>query len=97
MLGGLSEDIIRQYHVPISQLVGTSVFWDGYMTEDGSGDFICAMFSKKALHLAISKDWKIETFRESNWPGTILRSTADYNTAVGAFTAWGSTITADGA
>lgn len=95
---GISEDIIRRYHVPLtnSGLVGVNIFWDGYMTVDGSSDYICGMFAKKAIHFAISKDWKIRTFEEAEWPGTILRSTADYNTGIGAFTQWGCQVTADG-
>lgn len=95
---GISEDIIRQYHVPLNNgLVGVSVFWDGYMTQDGSGDFICGMFAKKAVHYAISKDWRIRQFETPQWPGVTLRSTADYNTGIGAYTAWGCQVTADGA
>lgn len=93
---GLSEDLIKSYHVPNQQLVGVSLFWDGYITNDGSGDHICAMFSQKALWLAISKNWTIKTFENDTWPGVILRSTADYNSGVGAYPLWGSTVTADG-
>jgi hypothetical protein len=72
------------------------MFRDGYMTEDGSGDFICGMFSKRALYLAVSKDWDIKTFEIPNWIGVILRCVADYNSGVAEYTRWGSQITADG-
>lgn len=92
---GLSEDVIRAYGVP-DVLVGVKMLWDGYMTEDGSGDFICGMYSKRALWFAVSMDWDMEVFNESNWYGPILRSIADYNSGVGAFPLWGAQITADG-
>lgn len=94
---GLSQEFIQQYLVPGINLVGTGVFWDGYMTEDGSSDFICGMFSRQALQLAIKKNWAMEQFSESNWVGVILRWVADYNSGVGKFSGWGSQITADGA
>lgn len=91
---GLSEEIIQNYY--IDRLVGVETFRDGYMTEDASADFICGMFSKKALWLAISKDWDMKTFEVPNWIGVIIRSVADYNSGVGAYTHWGVQITADG-
>lgn len=93
---GLSQQFIQKYLVQGIGLVGVPIFWDGYMTEDGSGDFICAMFSKQALHIAISKDWQIRTFESDNWLGPVLRSRADYESGVGAYTHWGAQITADG-
>lgn len=94
---GLSEQFIKQYLVPGTPIVGVPIFWDGYLTEDGSGDFICGMFSKKALQYAVSKDWDMRTFEESEFVGVILRAVADYNSGVGKFAGWGSTVTADGA
>lgn len=94
---GLSQQLIKQYLVPGINLVGVPVFWDGYLTEDGSGDFICAMFSKRGLQYAISKDWDMRTFEESEFVGVILRTVADYNSGVGKFSGHGSQVTADGA
>ena len=94
---GMSEEMIQNYHIPQGQLLGVQMFRDGYMTEDGSSDFICGMFSKQALWLAIAKDWDMKTFEVPNWIGVIIRCVADYNSGVGAYTAWGSQITADGA
>lgn len=94
---GLSEDLIRNYMVPGVGLVGVPTFWDGYMTEDGSSDFICAMASKQAIQYVVSKDWDMKTFEESNWIGVILRTVADFNSGVGKFANWGCKITADGA
>ena len=94
---GLSEDFIKNYFVQGYGLVGVDTYWDGYLTEDGSGDFICAMFSKQAIQLAMSKDWDMKTFEESEFVGVILRAVADYNTGIGKYAAWGATITADGA
>ena len=94
---GMSETLVRTYGLPDNpQLVGVKMFWDGYMTEDASGDFICAMFAKKALWLAVSHDWDMKTFEESNYIGTILRSVALYDSGVGAYPLWGAQITADG-
>lgn len=92
---GISQDIIENYYR--MRLGGVPLFIDGYMTENGSSDFICGMFSKEALHLAISKDWDIKTYDESEWIGVTLRCVADYNSGVGAFPLWGVQITADGA
>lgn len=94
---GMSEDFIRTYLVPGTPIVGVPIFWDGYMTEDGSGDFICGMFSKQSLQLAMSKDWDMQTFTESDWIGVILRAVADYNSGVGKYANWGVAVTADGA
>lgn len=94
---GWSQEMIATYHIPQSQLLGVSMFVDGYMTEDGSGDFINGMWGNDALWYAISKDWDIETFKVPNWIGVILRSVADYNSGVGGFPLHGSQITADGA
>jgi hypothetical protein len=91
---GLSKDVISNYYVP--QVVGLKVFRDGYMTESG-GDFYCGMFSKKALWLAVSKDWDMKTFEVPNWVGTIIRSVADYNSGVGAYPHWGAQVLCDGA
>lgn len=94
---GLSQDFIKQYFVSGVNLVGVPIFWDGYMTQDGSSDFICAMASKRAIQTVYSKNWSMETFSESNWIGTILRAVADYNTGVGKFPNYGVALTADGA
>jgi hypothetical protein len=94
---GLSEQFIREYLVPGVNLVGVPIFWDGYLTEDGSGDFICAMYSKQALQLAMSRDWDMRQFEESEWIGVIIRAVADYNSGVGKYSNWGVAITADGA
>ena len=94
---GWSQEMMSTYHIPQGQLLGVSMFWDGYMTEDGSSDFICGMFSPKALQFAISKDWDMKTFEVPNWIGPILRSVADYNSGVGRYPLHGVQITADGA
>lgn len=94
---GLSEQFIKQYLVPGTQIVGVPIFVDGYMTENGSADFLCSMHSKRALQYAVSKDWDMRQFDESEFVGVILRAVADYNSGVGKFTTWGSQITADGA
>lgn len=94
---GVSADLIKRYFIPQNQIVGVSLFWDGYMTENGSGDHICGMYSKEAIWLAISKDWDMKTFEVPNWIGTIIRAVADYNSGVAEFANWGVKITADGA
>lgn len=94
---GMSEEMIQNYFIPQGQLLGVQMFRDGYMTENGSADFICGMFSKQALWLAISKEWDMKTFEVPNWIGVIIRCVADYNSGVGAYPLWGSQITADGA
>ena len=94
---GLSQTIIQTYGVPQDKIVGVNMFWDGYIAENGSADLICGMFSKEALHLAISQDWKLKVYDESDVIGTILRSVADYEAGVGAYSLWGAQITADGA
>lgn len=93
---GLSEDFIKEYLVQGVHLVGVPIFWDGYLTVNGSTDFICAMASKQALQYAVSKEWDMRTFEESNWVGPILRAVADYASGVGKYSRWGVAITADG-
>lgn len=94
---GWSQEMIATYHIPQGQLLGVGMFVDGYITENGSGDTLGAMFSKQALWYAISKDWDMKTFEVPNWIGPIIRSVADYNSGVGAYPLWGSQITCDGA
>lgn len=94
---GLSEEVIRNYGIPQNRIVGVEFFRDNYMTVDGSSDMICAMFAKQALHFAVSKEWDMKTFEVPNWIGPVIRCVADYNTGIGAFTAWGVQITADDA
>lgn len=94
---GISQSIIQQYHIPQDKIVGVQMFADGYMTEDGSSDFICGMFSKRSMHIAISKEWDMRAFSESSFIGAILRCVADYNSGIGAYPLWGVQITADGA
>ena len=93
---GMSEELIRNYSIPQNMLVGVTMFWDGYMTENGSGDTLGGMFSRDALQLAMSKDWDLKVFDESNWVGPIIRCVADYNSGVGKYSGWGSQITCDG-
>jgi len=94
---GLSQQLILQYGVPQNVLVGVKMFHDSYMAENGSADFICAMFSKESMHVAISKEWDLKTFEESTFVGAILRAVADYNAGIGSYPLWGAQITADGA
>lgn len=94
---GISEEIMKQYAIPGGQILGgIGMYWDGYMTADGSSDFICGMFAKKALHYASSKEWAMKTYDESSWIGAIIRCDADYGVGVGSFTRWGAQVTADG-
>lgn len=94
---GWSQEMIATYAIPQNRLVGVSLYVDGYMTVDGSGDFINAMFSSDALWFAVSKDWDLKTFEVPNWIGPIIRSVADYNSGIGGYPLHGSQITADGA
>ena len=93
---GMSEEIIKRYAIPQNQLVGVTLFWDGYMSEDGSGDTLGGFFSRESLQLAMSKDWDLKVFDESNWVGPIIRCVADYNSGVGKYSAWGSAVLCDG-
>lgn len=95
---GLSQSLIRRFLLPIqdNELAGISFFWDGYITNDGSGDHICAIFSRRALYHAVSEDWDLETFKVDTFLGSILRVYADFNSGVNPYTRWGSTVTADG-
>lgn len=93
---GISEEIILNYHVPQNVLAGMTMFADGYMTEDGSGDSVIGIFSEKALTLAIAKDWDMKVFEVPNWIGPILRATADYNSGITAYTNWGVGALVDG-
>ena len=94
---GISEQLIRRFMISEIPLMGTSVFVDGYMTQDGSGDFICSMFGRDALAWACSMDWDLRLFHEATWPGVILRSLADYNSGIVGYNHHGCQITADGA
>lgn len=93
---GMSQEMMQNYYIPQNRLSGVSLFRDGYMTEDGSGDYICAMFVKNALHFGVSQDWDMRTFEVPSFIGTIIRSVADYNSGLLGFTHHGAQITADG-
>ena len=93
---GLSSDLMSRWGVPGGQLLGVPIFRDGYMTVDASGDFTCAMYSKQQLWLAVSKDWDVKTFEVPNWIGVIVRSVADYNSGLGAYSGWAVKFLADG-
>lgn len=94
---GLSADIMKQFAVPGGDLLGgVGIFWDGYMVANGAADYLCAMFSEKAIYYVSSQEWQTETFSESEWLGVILRADADYGVGLSPFTHWGSQITADG-
>ena len=93
---GISEQLIRRFHVSEIPLMGTAVFVDGYMAVDGSGDYICSMFGTEALVWACSMDWEMSMFEEAEWPGVTLRSLADYSAGIAGFAHHGCQITADG-
>lgn len=95
--GSLSSEIIERFSIPGNIIAGVRLWRDGYMTEDGSSDFICAMYSERTLFLAISEDWDMKTFEVPNFDGVILRSIADYESGIGGYEPWGVAITADGA
>lgn len=94
---GISQEILLNYSIPQNVVAGVHFFRDGYMTEDGNGDSNIAMFSEKALYLAMSKDWDMKVFEIPTWTGVILRATADYNSGVGAYPNWGGYVLVDGA
>lgn len=94
---GISEQLIRRFMISEIPLMGASVFVDGYMTQDGSGDYICSMFGREALAWACSMDWTLQIFQEATWPGVILRSMADYEAGIAGYPHHGCQITADGA
>lgn len=85
---GLTEDLIRQYGVAGSSLVGVPMFWSGYLTDANVATTGGGMFSRDALILAVSDDWDFKIFEESAWPGLIFRAIADYGTRVGPFPQW---------
>ena len=93
---GLSGQLIRRFMISEIPLMGASVFVDGYMAQDGSGDYICSMFGREALAWACSMDWTLQVFSEASWPGVILRSLADYDTGIAGYPHHGCQITADG-
>lgn len=94
---GLSEELIRNYAIPQNHLVGVTMFWDGYMTENGAGDTLGGMFARQAMQLVMSKDWDLKVFNESDWIGPIIRCVADYDSGIGKYSAWGAQVTCDGA
>lgn len=95
---GLSAEIMKSYAIPGGNLLGgIGIFWDGNMSEDGSGDYICGVFSKRALYYITSAEWDVDIFKESNWPGVIVRALADYGVGIGPYSKWIVKLTADGA
>lgn len=93
---GISEQVLRRFHISEIPLMGTAVFVDGYMAADGSGDYICSMYGTEALVWACSMDWQMSIHNEAEWPGLTLRSLADYQAGIAGFSHHGSQITADG-
>jgi hypothetical protein len=95
---GLSQDFITQWMLPAGaqHLLGVPIFWDGNIDEDANGDDSNGMFSKSVLYYASSDDWDLETFTESDWPGPILRTIADFESGVHGYSHHGAHILADG-
>ena len=95
---GLSQEFITQWMLPTGaqHLLGVPIFWDSNIDEDGNSDDDCGMFSKSVLYYASSDDWDLETFTESDWPGPILRTIADFESGVHGYDHHGSMIIADG-
>lgn len=83
---GLSQEILDNYFV--GRWFTVPVFQDGNI-DAASNVFSGAMFAKEALMLAMSKDWDMKTFEESEWIGPIIRCVADYNSGIPSFTRWG--------
>ncbi|MFQ5472858.1 MAG: hypothetical protein ACE5FA_08260 [Dehalococcoidia bacterium] len=100
---GLSEDLVRQFALQggsTFQLVGTAVFISSALAADSygaaSGGRAAGMFSKQAIYHCISENWNLETFKESEWLGVILRTYADFDSGVGPYSRWGCFILTDG-
>ena len=93
---GISEQLIRRFHISEIPMMGTAVFVDGYMAADGAGDYICSMFGTDALVWACSMDWKMQVFEAAEWPGVTLRAMADYDAGIAGSAHHGCQITADG-
>ena len=85
---GLSEDLIKQYGVSGSALAGVPIFRSGYLNDTNHGTTGGTMFAKVGLILAVSKEWSVRVFEESNWPGPIIRSIGDYGVSLGPFPRW---------
>ena len=95
---GLSQEFITQWMLPAGaqHLLGVPIFWDSNIDETANGGDECGMFSKSVLYYASSDDWDLETFTESDWPGPILRTIADFESGVHGYDHHGSLIEADG-
>ena len=83
---GLSADILKTYHV--GSWFGIPVYRDGYLVSASSA-FSGGLFPKEALMLAISKEWDVKVYDESEWIGPIIRCVADYNSGIPSFATWG--------
>lgn len=101
---GMSEELIRNFGLVAAaerlQLVGSMVYTSSELTADlygaASSGIAGGMFSKEALYYAVSQDWTLKVFEESEWPGPILRVMADFDTGVGPYDSWGSFLLMDG-
>ena len=101
---GISQEQIQRFGLVSAgaqlMLLGAMVYMDSNIDNDSfgaaSGGNAGALFSKKALYLAMSQEWDLETFTESEWLGPILRVYADFDTGVSPYDLRGSFILTDG-
>ena len=96
---GYSRELLQQYALLSGgntwQQIGSGIFISSAINA-ATGDHICAMFSKEGLYFAVSQDWDMKTFEESDYDGVILRAIARYAAGIGPYSHFGAQITADG-
>lgn len=73
---GLSEDLVRNYMRGRDPLFGVPVIESPNITRDGSDDAKGAVFSVRALHLAMEREVRAEEERDASLRGTEIVTTA---------------------
>jgi len=73
---GLSEDLVRNYMRGRDPLFGVPIIESPNITRDGSDDAKGAVFSVRALHLAMEREVRAEEERDASLRGTEIVTTA---------------------
>jgi hypothetical protein len=73
---GLSEDLVRNYMRGRDPLFGVPIIESPNITRDGSDDAEGAVFSVRAIHLAMEREVRAEEERDASLRGTEIVTTA---------------------
>ena len=93
---GLSEDLVRNYMRGRDPLFGVPIIESPNISRDGNDDAKGAVFSTRALHLAMEREIRAEEERDASLRGTEIITTAVWGQGE-TVDVWGVTMLGDAA